>query len=62
MNKYRAEAKYKRINPKTELVEETGRFIIGEYSNKGAAEAELMKQVNLDEVVGKVSITTKRVA
>ena len=61
MNRYHSEAKYKRINPKTGLVEETGRMLEGYFSNKGAAEGELMKQVRLDEVVGKVNVVTKRV-
>jgi len=61
MHKYHAEGKYKRVNPKTKQVEETGRFVDGYFSNKGAAEAELMKQVKQDDVVGKVAITIRRV-
>lgn len=59
--KYHAEAKYKRINPKTGLVEWTGRFVESEFTNAGAAEAELMRQVWQDDVVGKVSVSIKKV-
>lgn len=59
--KYRSTATYKRVNPKTKLIEVTSRFTEGEYPNRTAAEAELNRQVKHDDVVGRISIHTKKV-
>lgn len=62
MKKYRATASYKRIHPITLEAEETSRFHEGFYDNRGACEAELIKQIRAyDEVVGKISMSTRRV-
>ena len=60
MNKYKSTASYKRTNPKTGDIETTSRFVEMFAANRRGVEAELMKQVKLDNPVGKVSIETKK--
>lgn len=61
VTKYRSTATYKRKNPVTGVVEATSRFHEGQYANRTACEAVLNDHVKLDEVVGKVSVHTKKV-
>lgn len=61
MKKFKSTASYNRKHPTTGAVEQTSRWLEGFYTNKGAIEADLMKQVKLDDVLGKVVFDTRRV-
>jgi len=62
VNKYRSTGSYKRVNPKTGLVESTSRFIEGFYDNKGACQTALNMQIHTyDDVVGKINFKTEKV-